>query len=81
MVTLVDAVRLAGFAIGALGGVLVFLEFFMEPSYVDYDPDFDSYSLDLSPTTVTEHTWIGRVGGLCVAVGFALQFFAVLVGL
>jgi len=79
MITLSLALTLAGDAIGALGGLLVFVEFFQFPSYLEYEPEFDSYNFDISPLEVTEHTWLGRIGGLCVAVGFALQFGAALI--
>ncbi|MFB6131705.1 MAG: hypothetical protein ABEJ28_12905 [Salinigranum sp.] len=71
-----ELLRLAGFALGALGGVLVFIEFFQVPSYVEYDDSIQSYSLDLAPSEVREHTWIGQVGGFAVALGFALLFVA-----
>jgi hypothetical protein len=80
MVTLVTALRLVGYALGALGGALVFIEFFQQPSYVSYDPDFESYSVDISPREVREHTWIGRVGGFCIGLAFALLFVATLLG-
>lgn len=80
MVEAVTALRLAGYAVGALGGVLVFAEFFQQPSYVEYEPEFDSYSVEISPTEVTEHTWLGRTGALLVALAFALEFVATLLG-
>jgi hypothetical protein len=79
MVDLVTGLRLAAGAMGALGGVLVFLEFFQVPSYVEYEPEFDEYNVDIAPADIREHTWIGRAGGILVAVAFALQFFATLV--
>lgn len=80
MVGLAETLRLAGTALGALGGALLFVEFFQRPSYVEYNPEFDDYNLDVSPSRVREHTWAGRIGGFCVAVGFALLFVAALVG-
>lgn len=80
MVAVAGVLRLAGTAIGALGGALLFVEFFQPPSYVEYNPEFDDYELDVSPSEVREYTWAGRVGGLCVAVGFALLFVSTLVG-
>lgn len=76
MVETVTALRLAGYAIGALGAMLLFMEFFQQPSYVEYEPEFDSYTVNISPVEVTEHTWIGRVGALLVALAFALLFLA-----
>jgi hypothetical protein len=74
MVTLGTAVRLAGAALGALGGALVFMEFFQQPSYIRYDEEFDSYDIDIAPMELTEHTWLGRIGGLLISAGFALLF-------
>lgn len=74
MVELAATVRLAGAALGAVGGALVALEFFQQPSYVRYEPEFDSYDIDIAPEELTEHTWLGRAGGLLVAAGFALMF-------
>jgi len=80
MVDLVQGVRLAGFAAGTLGGALLFMEFFQVPSYVNYDPEYDDYNIDMAPADVRQYTWAGRAGALLVALAFALQFFAVLVG-
>lgn len=75
-----ESLELAGYAIGTLGAGLLFVEFFQLPSYVEYRPDLDDYSVDMSPSDVRQHTWIGRIGALLVAVAFALQFFAALAG-
>lgn len=74
--TLVEGVRMAGYALATLGMLLVFLEFFQQPSYVSYDPEFDDYSIDISPSALREHTWIGRLGALFAAAGFAVEFLA-----
>jgi hypothetical protein len=74
----VDYLQLAGYALGAFGGALVFIEFFQFPTYVEYDEEFQSYSVDISPQDVVEHTWVGRIGGLCVALGFTLLFVSAL---
>ena len=79
MLSLSLALTLAGDALGAFGGLLVFIEFFQIPSYLEYEPEFDSYNFDISPLEVTEHTWIGRIGGLLIGLAFALQFTAALV--
>lgn len=76
MVEVVTALRLAGHALGTVGGVFLFLEFFQLPNYVNYEPEFGEYNLDIAPGDVSEHTWLGRVGALLIAVAFALQFFA-----
>ncbi|ESP88838.1 hypothetical protein [Candidatus Halobonum tyrrellensis] len=81
MVTLAQGLRLVGAALGAVGGALVFVEFFQLPSYVSYQEEFDSYDLDIAPATVTEHTTLGRVGSLLVSVGFALLFLGEFVAL
>jgi hypothetical protein len=74
MVTLAETVRLVGAALGAVGGALVALEFFQQPSYVRYDPEYDSWDVDIAPADVTEHTWLGRAGGLLLSAGFSLLF-------
>jgi hypothetical protein len=76
MVSVANALRLLGSALGALGGALLFVEFFQMPSYVEYDAEFQDYRVRASQSEVREHTWIGRVGGLCVALGFSLFFVA-----
>jgi hypothetical protein len=68
--------RLAGFALGAFGGVLVFAEFFQLPSYVEYDEALRTYTLELSPSELREHSWVGRTGAFATALGFALLFVA-----
>lgn len=78
MVAVAETLRLVGTAIGALGGVLLFVEFFQRPNYIEYNPEFDDYGIDIAPSEVREHTWAGRIGGFCVAVGFALLFVATL---
>ncbi len=75
-----DSLRLAGLALGAIGGVLLFVEFFQLPSYVRYDTDFQSYSVEISPKEADQYTWIGRIGALLIAVGFALQLAAGFLG-
>lgn len=80
MVDLVQALKLSGFALGALGAALVFFEFFQLPSYVEYSEEYNDYSVDISPMEVTEHTWIGRIGAFLLIVSFALQFVATLLG-
>ncbi|MFB6125090.1 MAG: hypothetical protein ABEJ59_03935 [Halanaeroarchaeum sp.] len=77
MSVIVETLRLAAAAIGTFGGVLLFVEFFQMPSYVNYDTDFESYSVEISPKEAAEYTWFGRIGALAVALGFALQFVAV----
>ena len=71
-----ELLRAVGAAVGCVGGALLFVEFFQMPTYVTYDEEFDGYDLDLAPGDVREHTWLGRVGGLCVSLGFALLFVA-----
>lgn len=74
---LVTALDLAGNALGALGGVLLFFEFFQLPSYVEYSADFGSYDIDISPMEAAEYTWVGRAGAFLVAVAFSIQFLVV----
>lgn len=75
-----SAIALAGSALGTLGGVLVFVEFFLAPSYVSFDTDHQEYTIDIAPSDVREHSWAGRIGALLVSLGFALHFVAGLVG-
>lgn len=70
--------QLASTAAGALGGSLLFMEFFHIPNYVTYDPEFDVYGIDQAPDDVRQYTWAGRVGALLVAVAFAVQFVVAL---
>jgi len=79
MVDLAGALRLAGYALGAVGAGLVFIELFQLPSYVGYQPEFDDYTLTISPQDPVEYTWAGRVGALLVALAFAVLFIAELV--
>jgi len=79
MVAVGEGLRLVGSALGALGGLLVFVEFFQTPNYVRYNREFDDYEVEMSPREVREHTWLGRAGGLLVGVGFALLFVGTLV--
>ncbi|MGM0397938.1 MAG: hypothetical protein ACQEQY_02995 [Halobacteriota archaeon] len=72
--------RLAGAAIGAIGAILLFIEFFQVPSYVRYDTDFESYNLEISPATASEYTWFGRIGALALALAFSLQLLAGFLG-
>lgn len=76
MVAVANTLRLAGSALGALGGVLVFVEFFQMPSYVEYNEEFEDYHIDTAQQEIREHTWAGRIGGLCLSLGFTLLFVA-----
>lgn len=69
---------LAGYGLGTVGAALVFIEFFMSPSYVSYEPEWDGWNLSVNPSEAAEYTWIGRVGALLVALAFALLFVATL---
>lgn len=75
-----DIARLAGTALGAIGGALLFVEFFQVPSYISYQEDIESYDVDMMPDTVSEYTGFGRAGAFCIALGFALLFVATLLG-
>ncbi len=66
------------YVLGALGGVLVFVEFFQTPSYLSYNAEWDNWSVEMSPLDAREYTWAGRVGALLIALAFTLQFVATL---
>lgn len=80
MATLASSLRLAGAALGAVGAALLFIEFFQLPSYVSYDTDFRSYSVEISPKEADEYTWFGRIGALLLAAAFGLQLAAGFLG-
>lgn len=80
MVAVANALRLLGSALGALGGALVFVEFFQMPSYVRYNEEFQDYRIDTSQPDIQEHTWAGRIGGFCLSLGFSLLFVATFLG-
>lgn len=69
-----QTIQLAGYAVGAFAAALVFVESFQLPNYVEYDPDFGAYTLQINPDDASEYTWIGRVGYFLLAVAFALLF-------
>lgn len=79
MVDVAGTLQLAGYAIGALGAGLLFIELFQLPSYVDYQPEFGDYTLTMSPENPTEYSTAGRIGALLLALAFALLFVAELV--
>lgn len=78
MVDLAGALQLAGYALGALGAGLLFIELFQLPSYVDYQPEFEDYTITMSPQSPAEYTLAGRIGALALALAFALLFIAAL---
>ncbi|MFW5900624.1 MAG: hypothetical protein ACOCTH_02485 [Halodesulfurarchaeum sp.] len=71
---------LIGSAVGVLGAMLLFVEFFQLPSYVRFDKDFESYSVDISPNNATEYSAFGRTGAVLIGVAFALQLTATFLG-
>lgn len=73
---LAQSLALAGYALGALGATLLFAEFFVLPSYVEYDGERENYVVQMSPTEVVEHTWVGRAGAFGLALAFAVLFVA-----
>lgn len=80
MASVASTLRLSGAALGAVGAALLFVEFFQLPSYVRYDTDFKSYSVEISPNEADEYTWFGRIGALLLSVGFGLQLAAGFLG-
>ncbi|MFB6085532.1 MAG: hypothetical protein ABEJ84_01785 [Halodesulfurarchaeum sp.] len=77
---LATQLSLAGSALGVLGAMLLFVEFFQLPSYVTFDTDFESYSVQISPNDATEYTAFGRIGAVLIGVAFALQLTATFLG-
>ena len=80
MATLPETLRLVGAALGTLGAILLFVEFFQLPSYLRYDTDFESYSVQISPKEADEYTWFGRIGAFLLATAFGLQLAAGFLG-
>ena len=78
MSTHVTLLALAGHAIGTIGGVLLFVEFFQLPSYVTYEKEWDNWNIQVSPNEVQQYSTAGRIGAVMIAVAFALQFVATL---
>ena len=76
MVDLAGALQLAGYALGALGAGLLFIELFQLPSYLEYQPEFEDYTLQMSPDDPAEYSVAGRVGTLLLALAFAMLFVA-----
>ncbi|APE95756.1 hypothetical protein [Halodesulfurarchaeum formicicum] len=71
--TIATQLYLAGSALGVVGAMLLFVEFFQLPSYVRFDRDFESYSVEISPNDADEYTFFGRAGAILIAIAFALQ--------
>lgn len=80
MADVATMLRLIGAALGTLGAVLLFLELFQLPTYITYDSNMSSYSIDFSPENPRRYTWIGRIGAILIALAFALQFLATFLG-
>jgi hypothetical protein len=78
MVDLAGTLQLAGYALGALGAGLLFIELFQLPSYLEYRQEFTDYKLTMMPESPTEYSWAGRIGALLLALAFALLFIAAL---
>jgi hypothetical protein len=78
MSTHVTLVSLAGHAIGTIGGVLLFVEFFQLPSYITYEKEWDNWNIQVSPNEVRQYSAAGRIGAVMIAIAFALQFVATL---
>lgn len=75
-----ETIRLVASALGAVGGALLFIEFFQVPSYVEYNPDLEAYDMDMMPDEVNEYTGFGQAGAFCLSLAFALLFVATLLG-
>lgn len=79
MVELTGALQLLGYALGALGAGLLFIELFQLPTYLEYKREFGGYTLTMSPDDPSEYTWAGRIGALLLSLAFAVLFLAALV--
>ena len=77
---LVTQLSLLGSALGVLGAMLLFVEFFQLPSYVQFDADFESYSVQISPNDAAEYTAFGRIGAILIGIAFAVQLTATFLG-
>ena len=73
------AISLVGYVIGALGGLLIFIELFQVPNYLKYKPKLNRYDIELKPEEVQEYTIVGRIGALMIAIAFSLQFISMLI--
>ncbi len=73
---LATQLSLVGWAIGVVGAMLLFVEFFQLPSYVRFDKDFESYSVEISPNDASEYTAFGRAGAVLIGIAFAFQLTA-----
>lgn len=78
MTDIATTVSLLGYGSGTIGALLIFVEFFQVPNYIDYDPENDSWRINVSPRGVQQFSAAGRIGSLLVAIAFALQFLAIL---
>jgi len=76
MVEYAMLVALAGHAVGTIGGLLLFVEFFQLPSYVTYEKEWDNWNIQVSPSEVQQYSLAGRLGAVMIAVAFAMQFVA-----
>ncbi len=72
--------ELAAYALGTVGGGLLFLEFFQMPPYITYNEDRDRYRITVMQDNIDEYTSLGRAGALMLAGSFALLFTVRLLG-
>lgn len=73
-------IELAGYALGTLGGALVFFEYFQTPNYVRYNEQSNRYRIQMSLDDAKEYSPVGRIGAFLLALAFALLFVATLFG-
>lgn len=73
-------IELGAYAIGTLGAVLLFLEFFQTPPYIVYHEDRDRYRLSVMNDDIDEYTSLGRIGAFLIAAAFALLFVVTMFG-
>ncbi|MFP4590066.1 MAG: hypothetical protein ACLFMX_06050 [Halobacteriales archaeon] len=74
MASYLSWIELAAYGLGTLGAVMLFVELFQDPSYVEYKPEEDRYRIHRTATTASEYTAFGRVGAFLLALAFGVLF-------
>lgn len=69
-------IELAAYGLGTVGAVMLFVELFQDPSYVEYQPERDRFRILHATDEASEYTAFGRVGAFLLALAFGLLFVA-----